>query len=330
MLALFALNSLIAGEFQISAFSNNRTGDSRARGLMASQSTPELGGSSMASLLEGDITAVDAKQVRAPVPHLVSVFFALYCFDSSQQATFPAEGVKVLSHLLRPRSIAQCAAASAMRRCFMFRAPSPLPPSPACAGDNLSLSQLLRCLRQQTKTARHRRHGANTTTAATTANARSGARTSRPSFKEKRGGKGPAQSPPRTGVGLSFPPFSPPDAWDDTGLFTVAPRPKTVPSRNPSRSHHDHQQQRPTLASHTLASPVFASRTSDSSSCAVAVPPGSNGRSVDGSAVVGTMLPSELWQKGQDIGLGRSGSSSDGFGLWPKRRRKVTYEHHDR
>ncbi|CAN0483977.1 unnamed protein product, partial [Ectocarpus sp. 12 AP-2014] len=34
-------------------------GSSGARGLMASQSTPELGGNSMASLLAGDITAVD-------------------------------------------------------------------------------------------------------------------------------------------------------------------------------------------------------------------------------------------------------------------------------
>ncbi|CAM9885497.1 unnamed protein product [Ectocarpus sp. 4 AP-2014] len=218
------------------------TGASGARGLMASQSTPELGGNSMASLLAGDITAVDAKQ-------------------------------------------------------------------------------LLRRLRQQTETSRHRRHGANNSTTSAT-NPRSGARTSRPSFKDKRDGKGPAQSPPRTGVGLTFPPFSPPDAWDDTGLFTVAPRPKTVPSRMPSRIRHDQQHQRPTLAGHTLASPVFASRTSKPPSFAVAVPLGSNGRSVDGSAVVGTKLPSELWQKGQDIGLGRSGSF-DGFGLWPKRRRKV-------
>ncbi|CAB1117471.1 unnamed protein product [Ectocarpus sp. CCAP 1310/34] len=218
-------------------------GSSGERGLMASQSTPELGGNSMASLLAGDITAVDAKQ-------------------------------------------------------------------------------LLRRLRQQTKTSRHRRHGANNSTTSTT-KPRSGARTSRPSFKRNRGGKGPAQSPPRTGVGLTFPPFSPPDAWDDTGLFTVAPRPKTVPSRIPSRIHHDQQHQRPTLASHTLASPVVAGRTSDPPSSAVVVPPGSNGRNVDDSAVVGTMLPRELWQKGQDIGLGRSGSSSDSFGLWPKRRRKV-------
>ncbi|CAN0483990.1 unnamed protein product, partial [Ectocarpus sp. 12 AP-2014] len=129
---------------------------------------------------------------------------------------------------------------------------------------------------QQTKTSRHRRHVANNSTTSA-ANPRGGARTSRPSFKDNRGGKGPAQSPPRTGVGLTFPPFSPPDAWDDTGLFTVAPRPKTVPSRNPSRIHHDQQHQRPTLASHTLASPVFASRTSDPPSFAVAVPPGSNG-----------------------------------------------------
>ncbi|CAM9282717.1 unnamed protein product [Ectocarpus sp. 12 AP-2014] len=216
---------------------------SGARGLMASQSTPELGGNSMASLLAGDVTAVDAKQ-------------------------------------------------------------------------------LLRCLRQQTKTSRRRRHGANNNITTAT-NARSRARTSRPSFKDKRGGQGPAQSPPRTGVGLTFPPFSPPDAWDDTGLFTVAPRPKTVPSRIPSRIHQDQQHQRPTLASHTLASPVFASKTSDPPFFAVAVPPESNGRDMDGSAVVGTMLPSELWQKGQDIGLGRAGASSDGFGLWSKRRRKV-------
>ncbi|CAM9178248.1 unnamed protein product, partial [Sphacelaria rigidula] len=26
-------------------------------------------------------------------------------------------------------------------------------------------------------------------------------------------------------------PFSPPDEWDNTGLFTVAPRPKSVPSK---------------------------------------------------------------------------------------------------
>lgn len=44
---------------------------------MASQSTPELGGNSMASLLAGDITAVDAKQVHTPAPHLVGVLFSV-------------------------------------------------------------------------------------------------------------------------------------------------------------------------------------------------------------------------------------------------------------
>lgn len=73
---MFAVTTFNAGEFQISAFANNGTGNSSgARDLMASQSTPELGGNSMASLLAGDITAVDAKQVLAPALHLVGVFY---------------------------------------------------------------------------------------------------------------------------------------------------------------------------------------------------------------------------------------------------------------
>lgn len=36
--------------------------------------------------------------------------------------------------------------------------------------------------------------------------------------------------------------------------------------------------------------------------------------------MVGTIPPGDLWHKGDDF---RGGAASDGFGLWPKRRRKV-------
>lgn len=140
---------------------------------------------------------------------------------------------------------------------------------------------------------------------------RGGARTSHPGLLAK-GGVTPSA---RAGAKFGSPPFSPPDAWDDTGLFTVAPRPKTVPStENPKRNRRAHQ--KPTIETHTLADPVF-SRPSTTPQMPL-LPPSTG--SLGGSAVVGTIPPGDLWHKGDDFG---GGTASDGFGLWPKRRQKV-------
>ncbi|CAM9181300.1 unnamed protein product, partial [Scytosiphon promiscuus] len=166
-----------------------------------------------------------------------------------------------------------------------------------------------------------------------------GARTSRSSRRGRgAGGKidrraaSATTATTRSGAGVSRSPFSPADAWDDTGLFTVAPRPKTVPlpsrgsatKRSRLSEEEERRRQRPTLVTHALASPVFANHGWPSSFPPVD-PPDAVGSS-GGAALVGTIAPSELWHKGQDFGtVGRvgSGAASDGFGLWPKRRRKA-------
>lgn len=175
--------------------------------------------------------------------------------------------------------------------------------------------QLLRSLGQRASTARSRKSvKCNSNGVSNNKSNRGGARTSHPSLLLTKGGALPSA---RTGTELGSLPFSPPDAWDDTGLFTVAPRPKTVPSTGTSkRNRNPHQ--KPTIEGHTLAEPVF-SRPSTTSQ--VPLLPPSTG-SLSGAAVVGTIAPEDLWHKGDDF---RGGASSDGFGLWPKRRRKVRW-----
>lgn len=171
--------------------------------------------------------------------------------------------------------------------------------------------QLLRSLRQRASTARFRRTIKGSNNSNNDNGSRSGARTSQSGLQARRGVIPPA----RTGAKFGSPPFSPPDAWDDTGLFTVAPRPKTVPSTGATkRNRNPHQ--KPTIESHTLADPVFAR---PSATPQVPLLPPSTG-SLGGTAVVGTIPPGDLWHKGDDF---RGGAASDGFGLWPKRRRKV-------
>lgn len=208
---------------------------------------------------------------------------------------------------------------------------SSLSPSPT-----ENVSQLLRRLRQQENAARHRNDPDPNGTK------RGGSRTSRPA--RRRGTRGEKSSrcatsatttTTRAGASIARLPFSPADAWDDTGLFTVAPRPKTVPlpsrtsmSKQDRRCEDEGQRrQRPTLETHALARPVVANRGWPSSSSPPAALPGSL-RSSEGGVVVGTIAPSELWHKGQDfrtLGGGGSRAASDGFGLWPKRRRKVRW-----
>eukprot|EP00903_Cladosiphon_okamuranus_P015742 g14530.t1 len=111
--------------------------------------------------------------------------------------------------------------------------------------------QLLRSLRQQVSTARSRQPVKSNGIGNHQSNC-GGARTSHPGLLAKRG------VPPsvRSGAKFGSPPFSPPDAWDDTGLFTVAPRPKTIPSTgNSKRNRRTHQ--KPTIETHTLADPVL-------------------------------------------------------------------------
>lgn len=179
--------------------------------------------------------------------------------------------------------------------------------------DNKCLLQLLRSLRNRSSTARSPKAAKcnNSDIVSNNKGTRGGARTSHASLLAKAG----VFSSTRTGPKFGSPPFSPPDAWDDTGLFTVAPRPKTVPSSGTTkRNRNPHQ--KPTIDSHTLASPVFA-RPSASPQMPL-LPPST--ASLGGTAVVGTIPPDELWHKGDDFG---GGTASDGFGLWPRRRRKV-------
>lgn len=91
--------------------------------------------------------------------------------------------------------------------------------------------------------------------------------------------------------------FSPPDAWDDTGLFTVAPRPKTVPS---GRTHR-HQQ-------HALAG-TGAAKPSP--------------RPLQTSSIVGSSRADckrDMLRKHEDS-VGNSLLGVE-FGLWSKSRRK--------
>ncbi|CAM9276755.1 unnamed protein product, partial [Laminaria digitata] len=110
-------------------------------------------------------------------------------------------------------------------------------------------------------------------------------------------------------------PFSPPDDWDDTGIFTVALRPKTVPSGSAGRRHHRHnhqhhlhqqqqqpkqqQQQQQQYQQHQHQQPAFKYP--------------SIGRPVTS---VGEM------RSGRDKRGESGGTASDGFDLWNKRRRK--------
>lgn len=181
-------------------------------------------------------------------------------------------------------------------------------------------SQLLRALRQRARASRscnsNSNNSNNDNSSRNRRNSRSRPQTSRPSQKRKgdasgRNGEGDATPIRAPRTGSSFPPFSPPDAWDDSGLFTVAPRPKTVSSTGATRRNRK-QEQKP-----APGSPVFPGRAS-STPRAVTLP--ASLESLGGGIPFGMFPPGELWHKGQDF---RGGSSSDGFGLWPKRRRKV-------
>lgn len=79
-------------------------------------------------------------------------------------------------------------------------------------------------------------------------------------------------------------------------MFTVAPRPKTVPTEKTLRPQH-----------HALATPANAAPSSPP-----LLPPSL------GASAASTRHP--LWKKMRDLEKDYSG---DGFGLWPKRRRKV-------
>lgn len=196
------------------------------------------------------------------------------------------------------------------------------------------MTQLLRRLRQQENEARHHKNHDRISAETYGAQASRSGKVGRAAGGDESGrcATSAATTATRGGANIARLHFSPADAWDDTGLFTVAPRPKTVPlppqgsgtKRNRRSQEQEQRRQRPTLETHTLASPVFASRGWPSSPTP-AVLPDSRGSS-RGGAVVGTIAPSELWHKGEDFGaggVGGLGASSDGFGLWPKRRRKV-------
>lgn len=166
--------------------------------------------------------------------------------------------------------------------------------------------QLLRSLRNQASPARSRK------AVSINKGNRGGARTSHPSLLANAGVVPSTRTSPKS---AGSPPFSPPDAWDDTGLFTVAPRPKTVPSFGTAKRNRK-SRQKPTIETHTLAGPAFAR---PSATPQMPLLPPSTG-SLGGTAVVGTIPPDDLWHKGDDFG---GGTTSDGFGLWPRRRRQV-------
>ena len=108
-------------------------------------------------------------------------------------------------------------------------------------------------------------------------------------------------------------PFSPPDDWDDTGIFTVALRPKTVPSGSAGRQQHQQ---------HAFVTPSIGR-----SAASRLVPPPIVGRPV--TSVGGVKPSSDEIRNGLDNG-GESGiTPSDGFNIWNKRRRKVRGEGYD-
>lgn len=87
----------------------------------------------------------------------------------------------------------------------------------------------------------------------------------------------------------------PPDEWDDTGIFTDAPRPKSVPQHVVDRQAHT----RTARARGRLTSPVLSS-----------APAG------------GQNLRSERNPGGNRLGPGRWSGEVFGFGDWVKRRRE--------
>lgn len=153
-------------------------------------------------------------------------------------------------------------------------------PSTSAPTHNL---QLLRSLRQESMHSRHHRHNR--------------------SRCDRSCHNGDAVSAAGV-VSIVCRPFSPPDEWDDTGLFTVAPRPKTVPSGTTRRRHQ-----------HTLATPMFGRPSSPP-----LLPP-----SIGDSSGALTAPPDDLWSKTPEFGGASGGGLGGGFGLWPRRRRKARW-----
>lgn len=89
--------------------------------------------------------------------------------------------------------------------------------------------------------------------------------------------------------------FSPPDAWDDTGLFTVAPRPKTVPSGRTRGEQHALVAGVARFSPRPLLTPSVVGDSADCKRDLLRKPIDSAGRSLRGV----------------------------GFGLWSKRRREL-------
>lgn len=147
-------------------------------------------------------------------------------------------------------------------------------------------NQLLRSLREQGKTADHRRH----------------CRSARPSRCPGDPGRTPGSN------GIVRRQFSPPDAWDDTGLFTVAPRPKSLPSW----SHRQRRQK------HALAARV--SRVCLSSTSAPTLP------DVQAATDRGQSTSSLGEQSNEEDMIFPAGRGVKGFagavGVWPRTRRE--------
>lgn len=100
----------------------------------------------------------------------------------------------------------------------------------------------------------------------------------------------------------NFRPFYSPDEWDDTGVFTVAPRPKYFPCETKRRQRQ-----------HVLATPVLSSP----SSLSLAAP------FTGDSPGMTSPPPNDTSYKPQEFGSWKDWGSGEGLGMWPERRRKV-------